>query len=78
MSSTLTDPDRKSAPISDRRFVRTAVLAQKLGVSTRTIQRWADCGVITRYKFNSRVSLFDLDAIERYIDSAKVSAGGAR
>ena len=61
-----------SDPIAGRRFCKAKVLAERLGVSPRTIFRWADAGKITRHKINARVVLFCEEEVAAFVGSARV------
>lgn len=54
-----------------RRFSKAKVIAEKLGVCTRTIFRWADEGKIARHKINARVVLFDEAEVLALIEAAR-------
>jgi len=45
--------------LAGRKFSKAKSIADRLGVCSRTIFRWADAGKITRHKINARVMLFD-------------------
>jgi len=61
--------------LAGRKFSKARVIAERLGVCTRTIFRWADDGKIARHKINARVVLFDETEVMELIRSARV--GGA-
>ena len=51
---------------------RPAMEIIPLGIRLRTLFRWADAGMITRYKINTRVVLFDDAEVVAFIESARV------
>jgi predicted DNA-binding transcriptional regulator AlpA len=57
-----------------RRFRKARPLAANLGISPKTIFRWADAGRIHRFKLNPRLVLFDVDEINQLIEEARVGA----
>lgn len=61
-----------SADFTARKFSKARSIAERLGICSRTIFRWADAGKITRYKINPRVVLFNEAEVIGYIDSARV------
>jgi hypothetical protein len=54
-----------------RKFSKARFIAHRLGLCSRTIFRWADAGMITRYKINDRVVLFDEAEVIALIESAR-------
>jgi hypothetical protein len=61
-----------SSPEVIRKFSKARTIANRLGLCSRTIFRWADAGKITRHKINSRVVLFDEAEVSALIDSARI------
>jgi|GEM_PF-3305517 len=61
-----------SVGLAGRKFSKAKSIADRLGISARTIFRWADAGKIARHKINSRVVLFDESEVAAFIDSARV------
>jgi hypothetical protein len=62
----------QDAPIDGvtvRRFSKAKSVADRLGICSRTVFRWADAGRITRHKINARVVLFDEAEVTALIDS---------
>lgn len=64
--------DAGQAP--ERVFCKANRLAERYGIHSKTIFRWADAGLIHRRKINARVCLFDQAEVERFIDSCRVSS----
>jgi len=62
----------RSGSMTERKFCKAKPLAQRLGLCTRTIFRWADDGKITRHKINARVVLFDEAEVIAFVESARV------
>ncbi len=56
-----------------RKFSKARPLAARLGVHSKTIFRWADAGLIHRYKINERVVLFDESEVAAFIESARLA-----
>lgn len=54
------------------RYSKAKPLAAKIGVCAKSLFRWADDGLISRFKLNARVVLFDEAEVERYIQSSRV------
>lgn len=53
-----------------RRFTKARALAERIGISKRTLFRWADAGYITRHKINERTVLFDDAEVIRFVESS--------
>jgi len=62
-------------PTADRKFTKAKPLAAKLGLHAKTIFRWANAGLIHRYKVNERVVLFDQGEVVAFVESARVFSG---
>jgi len=63
----------EQSPIdAPRRYSKAKPLATKIGVCTKSLFRWADEGLISRFKLNARLVLFDEAEVERYIQSSRV------
>lgn len=60
-----------------RKFSKARPLAERVGISKRTLFRWADSGHITRHKVNERVVLFDEFEVFRFIESNAATEGRA-
>lgn len=58
---------------SARTFSKARVVAAKRGICSRTVHRWADAGLISRFKVNARVVLFDESELDRLIERSRVS-----
>ncbi len=58
--------------LSQHRFSKAKVIADRLGVCRRTIFRWANTGMLTRHKINDRVVLFDEAEVLALVESARV------
>ncbi len=54
-------------------FTKTGVLAKTLGVSRRTITRWAKTGVIPAIQPTPKMMLFDAEAVLAALGVKKVS-----
>ena len=64
-----------NAPIDvGRKFSKARLLAQRVGISPRTLFRWADAGLIARHKVNGRVVLFDEAEVFALLDEARIQA----
>jgi excisionase family DNA binding protein len=63
---------QSSDGLAGRKFSKAKAIAERLGISTRTIFRWADAGKIARQKINSRVVLFDESEVAAFIDAARI------
>jgi excisionase family DNA binding protein len=57
---------------SVRKFSKAKPLAARLGLSSKTVMRWADAGKIHRYKVNDRVVLFDEAEVTAFISACVV------
>ena len=55
-----------------RKFTKAGPLAARLGLSKKTLFRWADAGHVSRFKLNERVVLFDEAQVAAFIESARV------
>ena len=58
--------------LAGRKFSKAKSIADRLGICSRTIFRWADAGKITRHKINARVVLFDEADVLAFIEAARV------
>jgi hypothetical protein len=58
--------------LTGHKFSKAKIIAERLGVCTRTIFRWADEGKIARHKINARVVLFDEAEVFALIQSARI------
>jgi predicted DNA-binding transcriptional regulator AlpA len=56
-----------------RRFSKARPLAERLGVSTKTIHRWGCAGLIHPRKLGARTELYDEQEVEAFIESARVA-----
>jgi hypothetical protein len=54
------------------RFSRAKPLAVNLGITTRTLSRWAAQGLIARYRVNPRVVMYDIAEVTAFITSSRV------
>lgn len=54
------------------KFSKAKTIAERLGVCSRTIFRWADEGKIARHKINARVVLFNEAEVLTLIQSARI------
>ena len=61
-----------SGGLAGRKFSKAKSVAERLGICSRTVLRWADSGKITRYKINARTVLFDEAEVAMLIDSARM------
>jgi len=65
---------KSNLTLSDQaaRYSKAKPLAAKIGVCAKSLFRWADAGVISRFKVNARVVLFDEAEVLHYIQSSRV------
>jgi len=54
-------------------FLKARPMANRVGLSTKTLSRWADAGHIHRYKPNPRLTLYDPVNVENHIRSTNIS-----
>lgn len=47
-------------------------LAARVGLNKKTLFRWADAGLIHRFKVNQRIVLFDEAEVMAFIEKARV------
>ena len=75
MKSKLASHQPPGAPAENtaRTFRKARPLAARIGISTKTLFRWADAGLIHRHKVNSRVVLFDEAEVETFIKGCRVA-----
>jgi hypothetical protein len=45
----------------------------RIGVSAKTIFRWAEAGLISRRKVNARVVLFDIAEVISFVERCRVA-----
>jgi len=58
-------------------FLKSRAMASRVGVSIKTLMRWANAGHINRFKPNPRLVLFDPADVEGYLRNANVKGSGA-
>jgi excisionase family DNA binding protein len=71
-SKTFLRQAEKPDDLTGHKFSKAKIIAERLGVCTRTIFRWADDGKIARHKINARVVLFDESEVVALIQSARI------
>jgi predicted site-specific integrase-resolvase len=54
-------------------FSKAKPLASRIGVSAKTLFRWADSGLIGRHKVNARIVLFNTVEVENFVLKARVA-----
>jgi hypothetical protein len=54
-------------------FSKARPLASRIGVSAKTLFRWADAGLISRRKVNARVVLFDVPEVIAFVERCRIS-----
>jgi len=59
-------------PESTRHFSKARPLATSCDLHPKTLFRWADAGLIHRYKVNQRLVLFDTNEVLAFIAAARV------
>ena len=67
-----TAPGHSMMDPTDRKFIKARPLAARLGLSSRTIFRWADAGHFHRFKVNERVVLFDESEVLAFVQASRV------
>ena len=75
MTTTKISFSAKNSPrdgVGNSKFSKTNSIAERLGICSRTIFRWAGGGKVTRHKINARVVLFDEGEVIAFIESARV------
>ena len=58
-----------------RKFSKARALAVRYGICPKTLFRFADRGLIDRYKLNARIVLFADDEVAALIESARICGG---
>ncbi len=61
-----------SAAGSLPQFSRAKPLAASLGITTRTLFRYSQRGLISRYRLNARVTIYSVAEVTAFITSARV------
>jgi len=56
-----------------RKFSKAKPLAGRLGIHPKTVMRWADAGLIHRFKVSARTVLFDETEVMAFIEKARVA-----
>lgn len=72
--SSLQIPPNPVAPTATRKFSKARALAARYGICSRTLFRFADRNLISRFKLNARVVVFAEDEVAALFESARVSA----
>jgi hypothetical protein len=62
-----------STPDPRNQFSKARPLALRIGVSAKTIFRWAEAGLISRRKVNARVVLFDIAEVISFVERCRVA-----
>ena len=73
MQNQKNDPTALAPHPEPRKFTKAKALAARVGLHPKTLMRWADAGLIHRFKVNERVVLFDEAEVVAFIESARVS-----
>lgn len=74
MEKTTAYTKNAAAPnLTSAAFIKAKPLASRIGISARTLFRWADAGLIARHKINARVVLFDPTEVETFIRQCRVA-----
>ena len=66
------------AALESHTFSKSRTAAAKVGVSTRTLFRWADRGLISKYKVGARTVLFDNREVARLVESGRIVWAGEK
>lgn len=66
-------PSSATATPTGIAFSKARPLASRLGVSAKTLFRWADAGLISRRKINARVVLFDVSEVMAFVERCRVA-----
>ena len=73
IKNSFTAQDSQRDGVGGRKFSKAKSIAERLGICSRTIFRWADGGKITRHKINARVVFFDENEIASLLDEARIA-----
>jgi hypothetical protein len=66
-------PSTATSPATDpANFLKARKIAQRVGVCSATIHRWAADGLISRRKVNSHVVLYDVAEVTAFVEGCKV------
>lgn len=69
-------PVAKFAADDGQIFLKARPLASRLGVSAKTILRWASAGRITPRKITARTTLFSVSEVLAFINDGRTTSGG--
>ncbi len=65
--------DLEPSRTESKTFSKARPLAERIGVSAKTLFRWADAGFVARHKINARVVLFDTAEVENFVLKARIA-----
>jgi hypothetical protein len=55
-------------------YRRGSWIAGKLGITPRTVRRWYERGLVSQFKLNSRVILYNLDEVVHLLEEGRIKA----
>lgn len=61
-----------SNPTENSKFIRAGKLAARIGVTPRTLFRWSAAGLISRFRINRRLTLFNEAEVLDFVGAAHV------
>ena len=61
-----------ASPVPSLAYLKAKPLASRIGVSAKTLFRWADAGLIHRHKVNDRIVLFDEREVSAFIQKCRI------
>jgi hypothetical protein len=67
-----TEPAASTRSIAAPEYGKAKAVAPIVGVSTKTLFRWAEAGHISRFKLNARTVLFSPAEVAAYVRSCRV------
>lgn len=62
-----------SLPPPAPQFAKAKKVAERVGVCSKTIHRWAAAGHFTARKVTPRVVVYDLEEVLRFVESGRVA-----
>lgn len=72
MKPTSRHPPDDLNPATSQKFAKSRPLAAQVGISSRTLRRWADAGLIGRHLVGRRTALYDIEEVIKFVRSSRV------
>lgn len=74
MSKNTSHKTREATTPDARKFLKARPLAERLGIHPKTLFRWAEQGLVAKFKIGPRAVLFDVAEVDRMVESARIGS----